>query len=249
MVTAPERRVRRKREQDGQLDQHALHDREARLGRGHGDVHVHAEDELAASDVLEHLDQRPVAVAGGDLLVFKQREGMRAGGSQPHAMGAGLLPDVLTDQAQVGRGGGDVVADDRARLEHALHQLRLEPLGHLAVPDVGQDLLDPRDKVVPGRVEQHVLLLDPHRQRRPRPKPVVEHAGARTALAARTFTGGFSHERRLYPISAPVPTPAVALATRARVLRPKWRNGRRTRLKIARPQGHVGSTPTFGTPV
>ena len=28
---------------------------------------------------------------------------------------------------------------------------------------------------------------------------------------------------------------------------PEWRNGRRIRLKIGRPQGHVGSTPTFGT--
>ncbi len=28
---------------------------------------------------------------------------------------------------------------------------------------------------------------------------------------------------------------------------PKWRNGRRTRLKILRGQLHVGSTPTFGT--
>lgn len=28
---------------------------------------------------------------------------------------------------------------------------------------------------------------------------------------------------------------------------PKWRNGRRTRLKISRWQHHVGSSPTFGT--
>jgi hypothetical protein len=28
---------------------------------------------------------------------------------------------------------------------------------------------------------------------------------------------------------------------------PKWRNGRRSGLKIRRPQGRVGSTPTFGT--
>ena len=28
---------------------------------------------------------------------------------------------------------------------------------------------------------------------------------------------------------------------------PKWRNGRRTRLKIWRPRGRVGSSPTFGT--
>ncbi len=28
---------------------------------------------------------------------------------------------------------------------------------------------------------------------------------------------------------------------------PKWRNGRRTRLKIWRQQWHEGSTPSFGT--
>lgn len=28
---------------------------------------------------------------------------------------------------------------------------------------------------------------------------------------------------------------------------PKWRNGRRTRLKIWRPRGHEGSSPSFGT--
>jgi hypothetical protein len=28
---------------------------------------------------------------------------------------------------------------------------------------------------------------------------------------------------------------------------PVWRNGRRNRLKIDRPQGHVGSTPSTGT--
>lgn len=28
---------------------------------------------------------------------------------------------------------------------------------------------------------------------------------------------------------------------------PKWRNGRRTRLKIWRPRGREGSTPSFGT--
>ena len=31
------------------------------------------------------------------------------------------------------------------------------------------------------------------------------------------------------------------------ILRPKWRNGRRTRLKIWRQQWHEGSSPSFGT--
>lgn len=30
---------------------------------------------------------------------------------------------------------------------------------------------------------------------------------------------------------------------------PKWRNGRRTRLKILRGQLHEGSTPSFGTSI
>ncbi len=32
-------------------------------------------------------------------------------------------------------------------------------------------------------------------------------------------------------------------------MKPKWRNGRRAGLKIQCPQGRVGSTPTFGTPI
>ena len=41
-------------------------------------VHVHPEDQFAARDVLELLDERPVAVAGGNLLALKEAERMRS---------------------------------------------------------------------------------------------------------------------------------------------------------------------------
>src|SRR6185436_604177 len=39
----------------------------------------------------------------------------------------------------------------------------------------------------------------------------------------------------------------TSTATMARRLGPEWRNGIRSRLKIGRPQGHEGSTPSSGT--
>ena len=60
------------REQHGQLDEEALHDLHARVGVGHRDVDVHAEDELAARDVLQLLDEPAVAVAARDALLLRE---------------------------------------------------------------------------------------------------------------------------------------------------------------------------------
>ena len=44
-----------------------------------------------------------------------------------------------------------------------------------------------------------------------------------------------------------VPRRALGYTYPDNLARPKWRNGRRGGLKNRCPQGHVGSTPTFGT--
>ena len=128
-LAPPERRVGRERQQHRQLDQHPLHHLQRSLRRRHRHVHVHAEHQLTAGDVLEHLDQHPVAVAGGDLLVLVEREGMRGGGAQAHVVVAGEPGRVAPDRAQIVVGLADRLAHDGARLEHALHQLRLQLLG------------------------------------------------------------------------------------------------------------------------
>src|SRR5215207_3309347 len=43
------------------------------------DMHMEAEDQLPAGDVLHLVDQRAIAVAGGDPLTFEQAERMGAG--------------------------------------------------------------------------------------------------------------------------------------------------------------------------
>ena len=59
-----------------------------------GDVHVHAEDQLASRDVLQLVDELAVAVARGDALPLEEAERMRAGRAEPAAFGARDLRDV-----------------------------------------------------------------------------------------------------------------------------------------------------------
>src|SRR5258708_1137444 len=48
--------------------------------------------------------------------------------------------------------------------------------------------------------------------------------------------------------TAPKPVPLATLPPRT-LREPKWRNGRRSGLKIRRPRGREGSSPSFGTSV
>ena len=130
---------------------------------------------------------------------------MGAGRAESHVVGSRVAGDVLADQAQVGRRLGDVGADAGAGLEHALHQLGLQLVGHLGLGGLRQQLLDAGHEVEPGRVEEHVLLLHADGQRRPRAEPVVEDARPSGPLAG-PLPLRLSHEGLLYPISAPLPT-------------------------------------------
>src|SRR5213075_2069301 len=98
--------------------------------------------------------------------------------AEAHVVRARVAGDVLADEAQVGGRLGNVLAHARTRLEHALHQLRLEPAGHLGLGRLGQQLLDAGYEVEPARLQKHVLLLDPDRQRWTGAEAVVQHARA-----------------------------------------------------------------------
>ena len=53
------------------------------------DVNVHAEDELAPCDVLQLVDERVVAVLGGDVLALEEAERVRPCRADPSpALGA-----------------------------------------------------------------------------------------------------------------------------------------------------------------
>ena len=64
----------------------ALIDLDRLLGVVDRDVDVAAEDELPPRDVLELIDEGPVAVAGGDPLALEEAERVRAGRAEPQAL-------------------------------------------------------------------------------------------------------------------------------------------------------------------
>ena len=185
-------------------------------------MHVHPEHQLAAGHVLEHVDQHPVAVAGGDLLVLEQRERVRARRAEAHPARAGALAGVAAQRAKVGVRLVDVLADDGARLEHALHQLRLEPVGELAAGGVVEQRLDAAGEVERVGVEEHVLLLHADRQRRPGAELVVEHARPGGAALAGALPWGL---RSHWAVSTGNRAEREGPVRSAQLeYQPKWRN-------------------------
>ena len=161
-------------EQHGQLGEQALHDVHREVGLGHGDVHVHAEHELAARDVLQLLDEPAVAVARRDALILGARERMRARAREPHAERLDGRRDAAPHGLEVAAQLVDVAADDRGDLERALHQLGVgAPVERPAREHVG-DLVEARAELERRRVEQHELLLDAQRERRAPAECVLE---------------------------------------------------------------------------
>ena len=109
---------------------------------GSADVHVQAEDQQRARQLLQFLDDVVVADAGRDDLVFPARERMRAGGGDREAdpLGrarelAAVAEDLLAQLADV---GADLRADLDDRLVHLALDLlaqhrraRRQELGHV----------------------------------------------------------------------------------------------------------------------
>ena len=149
------------------------------LGVVHGHVDVQAEDELAARDVLELVDEISVAVAGCDPLALEEAEGMRAGGADAHAALARDAAHEAAELAELGVHLGDALADRRRDLDHRLHELRADAVGQLAVLRGGEDRVHVLDEIEALVVEEHVLLLDSEGVLVARPEVVVEHADAR----------------------------------------------------------------------
>ena len=124
---------------------HHVHHIDGGLLVWHGDMHVHAEDQQGACQLLQLFDDIFVAFPGGDDLVYPAGERMRAGGGdlQADTLGSGnefpagavhfdaQLADVLANLGaglddglvhlvfdlldDVGRGSGDELHDVRAQ--------------------------------------------------------------------------------------------------------------------------------------
>ena len=191
-LAAPERRVRRQREQLGEVDEQAVHHLDRLLGVVDRDVDVHAEDQLAAGDVLQLVDELAVAVARGDPLPLEEAERMRAGrrrsGSPRSARSRRRTSRSWRQGVQHVVGGA---ADRRRHLEHRLHQLGGDVILQLAVLDRREHRVDVLHEIPRLGVEQHVLLLDAERVRIALAERVVEHARARTRGA-----GALAGDRR-----------------------------------------------------
>ena len=99
------------------------------------------------------------------------------------------LGDVAPQPAQLAVDVGRRLADRRRDLEHRLHQLRADALVELAVLRGREHRVHVLDEVERLRVEEHVLLLDPERERLGRAEAVVEHAPSLGEALARDRRG------------------------------------------------------------
>ena len=139
-------------------------------------VDVHPEDQLAARDVLELLDERAVAVVRGDPLSLEEAERVRSRRRVPAALGARDLAHVGAQLPELHADLGRRAADRRRDLEHGLHQLRVDALRIRPVRDRGHERLDVLNAVPRLGVEQHELLLDAEPVLLARAEPVLEDA-------------------------------------------------------------------------
>ena len=175
-LAAPEGRGGRERQQWPELGEEPVHDLDRLLWIVDGDMHVHAEDQLAPGDVLELVDEVPVAVARGDPLALEEAERVRAGRADAQALLARDSGHVRAQLQQFTLDVAGVAADRRRDLEHRLHQLGVDPRLQLMAGDRLQHGVDVLDEIERLAVEEHVLLLDPERVRVGLAERVVEDA-------------------------------------------------------------------------
>ena len=108
---------------------------------------MHAEDQLAAGDVLELVDEVAVAVARGDPLALEEAERVRAGRADAQSRLARDLGHVRAQLQQLALDVAGVPADRRRDLEHRLHQLGVDPRLELVAGDRLQHRVDVLDEV------------------------------------------------------------------------------------------------------
>src|SRR4029079_15620175 len=100
-LAAREGRAGGEREQRREVREQAVDDLDRLLGVVDRDVDVQPKDQLAPGDVLELVDEVPVAVAGGDALALEQRERVRPGRADAHALLGGEARHVGAQLAQL----------------------------------------------------------------------------------------------------------------------------------------------------
>ena len=164
-LAAPERRVRREREERRQLDEEPVHDLHGLVGVIDGDMDVETEDQLTPRDVLELVDEGAVAVTRRDPLALEVAERVRAGGADAQLLTLGDGGHVLAELAQLALHVAGGAADGRGDLEHGLHELRPDLRLELVAGHRCEHGVDVLHEVEALGVEEHVLLLHTERVR------------------------------------------------------------------------------------
>ena len=183
-VGAPERRVRRQRQQHRHVDAHPVGDVDRLLGVVDADVDVHPEDELLPRDEAQRVDEVVVARAAHDALVLPHRERVRARPSRsPAPCACAVGADPPAQRAQLVAGLARVRARVRGDLEHRLHELGLD----LAVGAVLEELLDRVGELERLSVDDHELLLDAQRVALRGEVLVHARAGAYPGITSRAW--------------------------------------------------------------
>ena len=127
-------------------------------------VHVHAEDQLLARHEAQRADQVAVTGSRDDALVLPHRERVRARRTNRELLPRGGVDHLTPKRAQLGARDRDVGTGVGRDLEHRFHQLGFD----LAGGSRFEQRLDGVDELERLGIEDHQLLLDPERVRRPR---------------------------------------------------------------------------------
>ena len=188
-LAAPERGRRRERQQRRKLGEQPVHDLDGFLRVIDGDVDVHAEDQLAAGDVLELVDEVAVAVARRDPLALEEAERVGAGRADAEARLPRDSRHVGAQLQELALDVAGVAAHRGGNLEHRLHQLGADPRLELVPGDRLEHGVDVLDEIERLAVEEHVLLLDAERVGIGLAELVVEHAAAVDVVLARDRVG------------------------------------------------------------
>src|SRR5580658_7331277 len=133
---------------------------DARLAILHSNVHVQAENQIAASYGFHILDDGVVAFVGIDLLLTPVGEWMGAGSGDPQAILARQADDAATERANLLARLVDVMADASADLYYTLMHLGFYGFVELKLAfrdDLGVDV---RSEVARDGIDRLILFLD-----------------------------------------------------------------------------------------
>ena len=162
-----------------------VHDLDRLLRVVDRDVDVHAEDQLAARDVLKLVDERAVAVLRRDALPLEERERMRAGRADAQAAVRARPRRRSRAGAAAARRRRRPCGRRRRDLEHRLHQLGVDPRLERcpATPATTVSMCWTRSKVLPSRSMNSSTTPSVNGRRAPDAGPGAAAIGVAAALA------------------------------------------------------------------